>query len=691
MFSNKEFERAYTPVWSLTNIKKELLDDFNSKWDLYNALNNSWTELDSVDDVESNLQVLIKTDVLVCYFALGYPLHYDDNTYELSNLLSYALSSQENYIFYEDYKNYCTSPYFETSRGYQPRMFELIKNIATKSPGVLLFYKILKDINSPYADDYINALQTFAHQLSERSSFVKAEGRIWLRKLMLNPTSLCNLPQQEYIIKDDEIIADHVSKDYYDYLDKVATELNDFLNNFLFKSSPLRYYLSTHQMLSKAIHDQDSVITFIKIFVFKDVCKLYKKLNHSINIDTIEGKFLLLFLSKSQNFEVDFETFNRRCDPNTILDEDFLVREKSMDLIMIYNDQTFDLGYDGLIMKNVLDNVDKDLSKKYMVILYRISSAIAKADGNISEEESRWLSDLMSTGIDVEEKTETIINNDEQDPIKELETLIGLNTVKKDVVSLANFIKMKQMRESKGLKAPNISYHCVFTGNPGTGKTTVARILAKIFKELGILKIGHLVETDRSGLVAEYVGQTAVKTNQIIDSALDGVLFVDEAYTLVGGQNDYGKEAIATLLKRMEDDRDRLIVILAGYSKEMEDFINSNPGLRSRFNRYIYFPDYSSKELFDIFQLNVKRNEYEMTDDANVYLENRLNEVVSHHLKDFGNARYVRNYFEMAIEHQANRLAFENDLSADKISELTIEDISVELKQNIQGLHNLGF
>ena len=236
---------------------------------------------------------------------------------------------------------------------------------------------------------------------------------------------------------------------------------------------------------------------------------------------------------------------------------------------------------------------------------------------------------------------------------------------------------MKQMREAKGLKAPSISYHCVFTGNPGTGKTTVARILASIFKELGILKRGHLVETDRSGLVAEYVGQTAVKTNKIIDSALDGVLFIDEAYTLVGGQNDYGMEAIATLLKRMEDDRDRLIVILAGYPNEMEDFINSNPGLRSRFNRYIFFPDYSSTELLDIFHLNVTKNEYVITTEADDYLKKKLDHVVQNKRKDFGNARYVRNYFESAIEHQANRLASDVNLTPEKLSELTIEDIDI--------------
>ena len=316
-----------------------------------------------------------------------------------------------------------------------------------------------------------------------------------------------------------------------------------------------------------------------------------------------------------------------------------------------------------------------------MILLYRFASIVAKCDGTITKEEEEWLSQMLAM-------TETENNSDKEqqdlrisqssgNSTEELESLIGLTTVKKDVVSLANFIKMKQMRESKGLKAPSISYHCVFAGNSGTGKTTVARILANIFKELGILKSGHLVETDRSGLVAEYVGQTAVKTNKIIDSALDGVLFIDEAYTLVGGQNDYGKEAIATLLKRMEDDRDRLIVILAGYSKEMEDFINSNPGLRSRFNRYILFPDYTSSELYDIFQLNATKNEYVINEEANQYLKKKLDIVVQNKKKDFGNARYIRNYFELAIEHQANRLAADVNLTPEKLCELTIDDIDI--------------
>ena len=271
----------------------------------------------------------------------------------------------------------------------------------------------------------------------------------------------------------------------------------------------------------------------------------------------------------------------------------------------------------------------------------------------------------------------------EGDPYQELDELIGLESVKEEVHTLANFAKIQQQRKAQGLKVPKMSFHLVFTGSPGTGKTTVARIVARIYKDLGILKSGHTVETDRSGLVAEYVGQTATKTNAVIDSALNGVLFIDEAYALVpeNAGNDYGQEAISTLLKRMEDDRDKLVVIIAGYPNEMKRFIDSNPGLQSRFTRYINFPDYTDQELFDIFKLYLNKNQYTITNDAAELLKNKLENVIANKTKNFGNARYVRNIFERAVEQQANRLSAQRSISDEELSILTKEDIENAFKQ----------
>ena len=273
----------------------------------------------------------------------------------------------------------------------------------------------------------------------------------------------------------------------------------------------------------------------------------------------------------------------------------------------------------------------------------------------------------------------TVVNQVlEGDPYEELDGLIGLGRVKEEVRTLANFVKVQKQREEQGLKTPKMSYHLVFTGSPGTGKTTVARIVARIYKDLGILKSGHTVETDRSGLVAEYMGQTAIKTNAIVDSALNGVLFIDEAYALVpedGSGRDYGQEAISTLLKRMEDDRDKLVVIIAGYSKEMKRFIDSNPGLQSRFNRYIDFPDYSSGELVDIFKMYLKKNQYELTDEAETLLRTKMQYAVDHKDRNFGNARFVRNVFEKCIQEQANRLEKSKNLTRKELSELTVDDV----------------
>lgn len=266
-----------------------------------------------------------------------------------------------------------------------------------------------------------------------------------------------------------------------------------------------------------------------------------------------------------------------------------------------------------------------------------------------------------------------------EDHMKELNEMIGLSRVKEEVASLRNFVLVQEQRKRQGLKSNNVSYHCVFSGNPGTGKTTVARIVAGIYKDLGILKKGHLVEVQRSDLVAEYVGQTATKTNAKIDEALDGVLFIDEAYTLAeGGQGDFGQEAINTLLKRMEDDRNRLVVILAGYSNEIQHFIDSNPGLQSRFNRYIHFDDYSYEELLRIFIFNLSKNDFKITRDAFNAVGGIIKEQIANKDSKFGNARYIRNMFETVIMKQANRLAScKRTPSKEELMLITLEDIAL--------------
>lgn len=259
---------------------------------------------------------------------------------------------------------------------------------------------------------------------------------------------------------------------------------------------------------------------------------------------------------------------------------------------------------------------------------------------------------------------------------QQLSGLVGLNSVKKEFETINNFARIQSLRASQGLKCSPVSYHCVFTGNPGTGKTTAARILADIFKENGVLQKGHLIETDRAGLVAEYVGQTAIKTNNIINSALDGVLFIDEAYTLISGsKNDFGNEAIATLLKRMEDDRDRLVVVLAGYSDEMKQFISSNPGLESRFTRYIDFPDYTEDELYEIFSTMVNSHGYKIDVLGEEAVKLLIHQRYINKDENFGNARFVRNIFESIMMNQANRLSTQKDITSHDLQLINDMDV----------------
>jgi len=267
---------------------------------------------------------------------------------------------------------------------------------------------------------------------------------------------------------------------------------------------------------------------------------------------------------------------------------------------------------------------------------------------------------------------------DIEDLKKELSEYIGLETIKKEVESLINLVTIQKMRKDAGLPVNDLSLHMVFSGNPGTGKTMIARLMARIYKSLGILSKGHLVEVDRSGLVAGYVGQTAIKTGEVIQKALGGVLFIDEAYTLTTkGGNDYGQEAVDTLLKAMEDHRDDLIVIVAGYIELMEDFVHSNPGLESRFNRFLDFKDYTIDEMIAIFEMRCQKSGYTLAEDAKELLRGLL-ALLSLDVKSFGNARGVRNLFERAVSAQANRLAASTEpLTKDTLMLLTADDIRV--------------
>jgi SpoVK/Ycf46/Vps4 family AAA+-type ATPase len=272
----------------------------------------------------------------------------------------------------------------------------------------------------------------------------------------------------------------------------------------------------------------------------------------------------------------------------------------------------------------------------------------------------------------VEERQETM-----EEILKELNDLVGMENIKKDVSMLVNYIKIEKMRRDKGLVVSPVSLHTVFYGPPGTGKTTVARLIGRIFKALGILAKGHVVEVTRNDLVGEYVGHTSPKTNRAIDSALNGILFIDEAYMLKpeGSGNDFGQEAIDTLLKRMEDDRERLVVIAAGYTDEMETLIRSNPGLKSRFNRYFNFGDYEPAELAEIFRRLVAKKGYKVEPEAEKLTLDILEQAFETRDKSFGNGRFVRNLFEKMVQVQADRISTLASISEEEL--LTIRQADV--------------
>lgn len=351
--------------------------------------------------------------------------------------------------------------------------------------------------------------------------------------------------------------------------------------------------------------------------------------------------------------------------------------------------------------KKIIDNSTGNLGS-FIINVFEIAGKEAMMiDDIITEKEIQIFTAYMKSFKDnklnsitkrdsLEDKNNEYISIKEANPeesleslLKELNCLIGLETVKNDVNSLINLIQIRKIREKRGISQPDMSLHLVFSGNPGTGKTTVARLLAKIYFKIGVLSKGHLVEVDRSGLVGGYVGQTALKVKDVVAKAMGGILFVDEAYSLSSNKDgsDYGKEAIDTLLKAMEDNRDDFIVIVAGYPELMEGFLESNPGLKSRFNKFIYFEDYKPNELLDIFIKMCNDSKFLIDDDVKEYVKDFFENRYLKRDENFANARDVRNFFEKALINQANRLSTNQIINDDELMRIKLEDVdNINLK-----------
>ena len=492
---------------------------------------------------------------------------------------------------------------------------------------------------------------------------------------------LLSRPQEALALLDAEVVAIEslgVSRQYYNDVKNVVQHLLDLCDHLAY-SSDIETVIQ--DKVPSAISWQEKTITKpyekIALLMIADLMACYEGLDHPLDFDNAEGIGLKLFCVLLSTLDPK-GTVGKGVESHEAFKKEFGPALTSLrESVIIYGHP--------FILEECLREYEQQAHDKYIVLLFRFASLVAKADNKVVEEEAAWLQKVMQLIIAKRSVktdkpsvvvTKTRAHKVHSDAARELDELIGLTPVKEQINTLTNFIKVQQLRKERGLRETPVSYHCVFTGNPGTGKTTVARIVSEIYRELGILEKGHLVETDRSGLVAEYVGQTAVKTNSIIDSALDGVLFIDEAYSLVdGGNSDYGKEAISTLLKRMEDDRNRLVVILAGYTEDMKRFIDSNPGLQSRFNRYIEFPDYTAEELYQIFITMVEKNDYSLTEEAKALAKSYFEKKSDNRDKNFGNGRFVRNIFEKVLENLANRVTLQPRVTEAMLTTIEAEDI----------------
>ena len=485
---------------------------------------------------------------------------------------------------------------------------------------------------------------------------------------------------------------------YMTRIEPSVTSIANFFKDFLTYDG-VAEKLRTHFTIGTGGIDTFQQLSTIFL---SDVNFLSAKLGHEISLDTFEScgfVSLLMRLRTNVPTSIDWNRLVLQTFVNREVDIDSLVAGLEKDHAQL--DESGEL----FLFASIFSEFSPDAVRKYMRLMYDYSAALANIDGKLTPSEVQWLQYLerhignnrtplrrpgavkcsartlnykntpLQNAVDKLTPVKRNTPGSTGEAVRKLDSLIGLSTVKREVITFHNFLRVQNERKKKGFSVPPTSYHLVFSGNPGTGKTTIARIMAEIFRDLGVLAKGHLVEATRADLVAGYMGQTAIKTNKVIDSALDGVLFIDEAYTLSrSAENDYGQEAIDTLLKRMEDDRDRLVVIIAGYTDEIKKFVNSNPGLSSRFNRYIEFPDYSEDELAQIFRGLLAKYDYKMGEAATLAMKQCIATAVRNKDSRFGNGRYVRNLFEKVIEKQANRLAAAPDLGKVDVSYLTVSD-----------------
>ncbi len=335
------------------------------------------------------------------------------------------------------------------------------------------------------------------------------------------------------------------------------------------------------------------------------------------------------------------------------------------------------------LLPSILKRIEHPLFVKSGNLIYRFASIIAKSDNSVSEEEKQSLRNILEKTTKPKIKNnltnlKEVPQNDSLEIVfKELNELIGLEEVKKSVTDLVNLLKIEKIRNEKGLENIETSLHSVFLGPPGTGKTTVSRLLGRIYKHLGYLSKGHVVETDRAGLVAGYIGQTALKVDEVVKNSLGGVLFIDEAYSLAvqDGGRDFGSEAIDAIVKRMEDNRKELVVIVAGYTEPMKMLIESNPGLRSRFNRYFMFNHFLPTQLLQIMNSFCQKSDFKISDAASDKLMDIFEMLYEKRDEGFGNARSVRNIFEKCVQNQANRLVNVNDITIELLQ--TIDEVDI--------------